>query len=61
MSFVATIEIDEENFFWLESLRRERFPAERNLLSAHLRCFTSWASLRSSDCTASVRPARRYH
>ena len=39
MSFVATIEIDEENFFWLQSLRRERFPAERDLLSAHLTLF----------------------
>ena len=39
MSFIATIEIDEENFFWLEDLRRAHFPAERNLLSAHLTLF----------------------
>jgi 2'-5' RNA ligase superfamily protein len=39
MSFIATVEIDEENFFWLEGLRRAHFPAERNLLSAHLTLF----------------------
>lgn len=39
MSFIATIEIDEQNYVWLEGLRRAHFPAERNLLSAHLTLF----------------------
>jgi 2'-5' RNA ligase superfamily protein len=39
ITFIATIEIDEDNFFWLEALRRQHFPAERNLLAAHLTLF----------------------
>jgi hypothetical protein len=37
--FIVSIEIDETNFFWLEDLRRQHFPRERNLLSAHLTMF----------------------
>jgi hypothetical protein len=39
MIFIATAEIDEVNFHWLDALRREHFPAERNVLSAHLTMF----------------------
>jgi hypothetical protein len=39
MVFIATIEIDETNFLWLDSLRRRHFPVERNFLSAHLTMF----------------------
>jgi hypothetical protein len=39
MTFIATIEIDEVTFSWLDALRRAHFPAERNFLSAHLTLF----------------------
>jgi hypothetical protein len=52
MSFIATIEIDEANFFWLEGLRRVH--AVRNLLSAHLTLFINWALRRLSAFTALI-------
>jgi 2'-5' RNA ligase superfamily len=37
--YILTAEMDEESFVWLDGLRREHFPSERNLLQAHLTLF----------------------
>jgi hypothetical protein len=38
-SFILTAELDPASFAWLDWLRREHFPPERNLLPAHLTLF----------------------
>ena len=38
-TFILTAELDPENFAWLDGLRRDHFPSERNLLQAHLTLF----------------------
>jgi len=38
-TYIVTAEMDEESFAWLNGLRREHFPAERNFLPAHLTLF----------------------
>jgi hypothetical protein len=38
-TFILTAELDAESFAWLDGLRREHFPPERNVLSAHLTMF----------------------
>lgn len=38
-TFILTAELDPDSFAWLDGLRREHFPAERNLLPAHLTIF----------------------
>jgi hypothetical protein len=38
-TYILTAEMDDESFAWLDGLRREHFPPERNVLSAHLTLF----------------------
>src|SRR5580692_5809899 len=38
-TYIVTAELDSESFVWLDGLRREHFPPERNFLSAHLTLF----------------------
>jgi len=38
-TFILTAEMDETSFAWLDGLRREHFPPDRNFLSAHLTLF----------------------
>jgi DNA polymerase-4 len=38
-TYILTAEMDGESFAWLDSLRGEHFPPERNFLSAHLTLF----------------------
>jgi hypothetical protein len=38
-NYILTAELDDESFAWLDGLRREHFPPERNLLRAHLTLF----------------------
>lgn len=38
-SFVVTLQIDDTSFAWLNALRRDHFPPERNMLDAHLTLF----------------------
>ena len=38
-TFILTAELDDASFDWLDGLRRDRFPPERNLLPAHLTLF----------------------
>ena len=37
--YILSAELDEASFAWLDALRREHFPPERNVLSAHLTMF----------------------
>lgn len=37
--YILTAQLDDESFAWLDSLRRQHFPRERNVLSAHLTMF----------------------
>lgn len=39
ITYILTAELDAESFAWLDGLRRQHFPLERNLLSAHLTLF----------------------
>ena len=38
-TYILTAELDEDNFAWLDGLRRRHFPPERNFLPAHLSLF----------------------
>lgn len=38
-TFILTAELDGESFAWLNGLRRDHFPPERNILLAHLTMF----------------------
>lgn len=38
-TYILTAELDDASFAWLDALRRQHFPPERNLLSAHLTMF----------------------
>ena len=42
--FILTSEMDPDSFAWLDGLRREHFPPERNLLPAHITFFHRLAS-----------------
>ena len=39
ITYILTAEMDNESFAWLDGLRREHFPPDRNFLSAHLTLF----------------------
>ena len=43
-TYVLTAEMDALSFAWLDALRREYFPEERNFLSAHLTLFHKLSS-----------------
>lgn len=38
-TYILTAELDSDTFTWLDGLRRDHFPVERNLLPAHLTLF----------------------
>jgi hypothetical protein len=38
-TYILTAELDDNSFAWLDGLRREHFPPERNFLPAHLTLF----------------------
>ena len=38
-TYILTAEMDDDSFAWLDGLRREHFPPDRNFLSAHLTLF----------------------
>ena len=38
-TYILTAELDDASFSWLDALRRQHFPPERNVLSAHLTMF----------------------
>lgn len=38
-TYILTAEMDEDSFAWLDGLRRQHFPPERNFLPAHLTMF----------------------
>jgi hypothetical protein len=38
-TYILTAEMDDASFTWLDALRRQHFPPERNVLSAHLTMF----------------------
>lgn len=38
-TYILTAEMDPESFAWLDGLRQQHFPPERNLLPAHLAMF----------------------
>lgn len=38
-TYILTAELDDASFTWLDAMRREHFPPERNVLSAHLTMF----------------------
>jgi hypothetical protein len=38
-TYILTAELDDSSFTWLDALRRQHFPPERNVLSAHLTMF----------------------
>src|SRR3954452_6981209 len=38
-TYILTAEMDGESFAWLDDIRGEHFPPERNFISAHLTLF----------------------
>jgi hypothetical protein len=38
-TYILSAEMDDASFDWLDALRRQHFPPERNVLSAHLTMF----------------------
>jgi hypothetical protein len=38
-TYILTAEMDDASFAWLDALRREHFPPERNFLPAHISMF----------------------
>lgn len=52
-SYILTAEMDPASFTWLDALRREHFPPERNKLSAHLTMFHRLSG-EQVDCFAAI-------
>jgi hypothetical protein len=53
-TFILTAELDPASFSWLNDLRRQHFPPERNLLPAHLTLFHRLSSAQT-DCLQDFR------
>jgi hypothetical protein len=56
-TFILTAELDADSFAWLDGLRREHFPPERNLLPAHLTLFHRLSSAQTARLDALDLPA----
>lgn len=55
-TYVLTAEMDALSFAWLDALRREYFPEERNFLSAHLTLFHKLSSAQIACVRSFVTP-----
>jgi hypothetical protein len=47
-TYILTAEMDPESFSWLDRLRQQYFPPERNLLPAHLTMFHRLSSAQTA-------------
>ena len=47
-TYILTAEMDPETFAWLDRLRKQHFPPERNLLPAHLTMFHHLSSAQTA-------------
>ncbi|MBW7970639.1 2'-5' RNA ligase family protein [Bradyrhizobium sp. BR 10289] len=56
-TFILTAELDTDGFAWLDGLRREHFPPERNLLPAHLTLFHRLSSAQTERLDDAAMPA----
>jgi 2'-5' RNA ligase superfamily protein len=56
-TYILTAELDPGSFAWLDSLRRNHFPAERNLLPAHLTLFHRLSPAQMARISEFVTPA----
>jgi len=56
-TFILTAELDADSFAWLDGLRREHFPPERNVLSAHLTLFHRLSSAQTGRLESIELPA----
>ncbi|GAA0005927.1 2'-5' RNA ligase family protein [Bradyrhizobium diazoefficiens] len=56
-TFILTAELDPASFAWLDGLRREHFPPERNLLPAHLTLFHRLSSAQTGRLESIELPA----
>ena len=56
-TYILTAELDPDSFEWLDGLRRQHFPPERNLLSAHLTLFHRLSSAQTGRLEAIELPA----
>lgn len=56
-TFILTAELDETSFVWLDGLRREHFPPERNVLPAHLTLFHRLSSAQTGRLQVMELPA----
>ena len=56
-TYVLTAEMDALSFAWLDALRREYFPEERNFLSAHLTLFHKLSSAQIACVRSFVTPS----
>ena len=56
-TYILTAELDEDSFAWLDGLRREHFPPERNFLAAHLTLFHRLSSEQLDRLRSIRRPS----
>ena len=54
-SLILTLELDADSFAWLNGLRQQHFPPERNVLSAHLTLFHKLDQTRVESMKAVLR------
>ena len=47
-TYILTAEMDPESYAWLDRLRQQHFPLERNLLPAHLTMFHRLSSAQAA-------------
>jgi len=55
-TYILTAEMDDVSFTWLDGLRREHFPPDRNFLSAHLTLFHRLSSAQVARLRSVERP-----
>src|SRR5262245_10736097 len=55
-TYILTAELDADSFAWLDSLRRNHFSPERNLLPAHLTLFHRLSSAQMASLSEFVTP-----
>ena len=57
VTYILTAEMDAESFGWLDGLRRQNFPPERNQLPAHLTLFHRLSSAQVSRMKSVDQPS----
>jgi len=57
-SYILTAEMDAASFAWIDASRRQHFPPERNMLSAHLTMFHRLSGAQVERLSAVAMPSQ---